>query len=382
LLAETIPAVASAAATARRRDNAPVPSATPYALTATRPRARLVSLLGRRFRPVGLDGVLGDLDRSGEPCTVPGEAAGPGFTWDARDRDDESWWPQGVAAVASRDALIVSWYSKSGRFGTPGSRITVVDRRHRDGIRYRHVLLVAPRRPLGVLTVGAVPVHAGGIAVRDDLLYVADTLFGVRLFRLGDVMRVRRRGLTGRFGARGHDYVLPQLAALRAPLRVPLRSGQRRLRFSFLSIGELDGRPNLVVGEYRRAGRAADHAPRLARYPLDPGTGLPAVGSRGRTAAPEVYENQPNRMQGAVVHGSTWFLTASAGKGVAGDLYVGAPGAWVRHRGVLPTGPEDLDWSRPGEELWCVTEWPGHRWVFPIRTSGWERPPDAGDAGA
>jgi hypothetical protein len=82
-------------------------------------------------------------------------------------------------------------------------------------------------------------------------------------------------------------------------------------------------------------------------------------------------------MQGAAVHGSTWFVTASAGKGVAGDLYVGAPGAWVRHRRVLPAGPEDLGWSRPGEELWCVSEWPGSRWVFPIATSRWRRPSEA-----
>jgi hypothetical protein len=72
------------------------------------------------------------------------------------------------------------------------------------------------------------------------------------------------------------------------------------------------------------------------------------------------------------VHGSAWWLTASAGEGVPGDLYVGAPGAWSRHRGVLPTGPEDLDWSRPGEELWCASEWPGRRWVFPVAAGRWQ----------
>jgi hypothetical protein len=375
----------------------PVSAGTPYALALTRPRARVVARLGSRLVPVGLDGVLEDLDRAVEQCPVPGEAAGEGFTWDERDRDDPSWWPQGTATLRSGDVLLVSWYAtRRWLVRTQGSRISVIDRTHPDGPRYRHVLLVAPRRPLGLLTMATVPVHAGGIAVRGDLLYVADTRAGVRLFRLGDIMRVRRspgaagrmlRREVGRFrraaghssgggsGTPGYDYVLPQLRALRSPRR----PGARRLRHSFLSIGELAGRPNLVVGEYRRAGGS----PRLVRYLLDLGTGLPAADDRGRVAPLEVYDGQPDRMQGAAVHGCTWFVTASAGEGVAGDLYVGAPGAWVRHRRVLPTGPEDVDWSRPGEELWCVSEWPGRRWVFPIATSRWKRPHDVpGRAGA
>ena len=124
-----------------------------------------------------------------------------------------------------------------------------------------------------------------------------------------------------------------------------------------------------MVGEYRRK---AEEPPRLVGYRLDPLTGLPVVDGRGRARPWEVHDAQPPRMQGAAVHGSTWFLSASAGEGVDGDLYVGAPGAWTRHRGVLPPGPEDLAWSRPGEELWCLTEWPGSRWVFPIDTRRWQ----------
>lgn len=351
----------------------------PYALTATRPRVAVVARLRRRLSPVALDGVLADLDRVAERCPVPGEAAGQGLTWDRADRDDPSWRPQGVAGVRSGQVLLVAWYARRRRLHrTQGSRISVVDPGHPDGPRYRHVLLVSPRRPFGFLTVGRVPAHAGGIAVRGDMLYVADTDSGVRLFRLGDVLRVveppaaTRRGWFRRLPARrfGYDYVLPQLMAL----RVPLRAGPRRLRHSFLSIGEVDGGPNLVVGEYRRKGGA----PRLARYALDPETGLPAAGAHGRAVPVEVFERQPDRMQGAAVHEGTWFLTASSGEGVAGDLYVGAPGAWSRHRRVLPPGPEDLDWSRPGEELWCVTEWPGRRWVFPIPTARWQALRDDG----
>ena len=352
-------------------------AASPFALAPTGLRAHLVDRLGERLRRAGLDGVLGQLDRVAERCQVPGEAAGEGFTWDDVDRSDPSWWPQGVAALDSGNVLLVSWYAKRGRFlRTPGSRISVVDRTRPGDPRYGHVLLVVPRRPLGVLLMGRVRVHAGGIAVHGGHLYVADTLFGVRVFRLHDLMQVRRpeprrprmgvlrRSAGGGFGRHGCDHVLPQLMAF----RVPLRRGARRFRYSFLSIGDVAGRPNLVVGEYRRK---AEGPPRLARYPLDPRTGLPVVGDQGRCAPVEVYEGQPSRMQGAAVHDSTWFVTASAGEGVDGDLYVGAPDRWHRHRGVLPSGPEALAWSRPGEELWCLSEAPGRRWVFPIATTAW-----------
>jgi hypothetical protein len=306
--------------------------------------------------------VLADLDRQGEHRPVPGAATGPGFAWDDADGADPTWWPQGVAVlgpgsvpgIAPGDVLLTSWYARRDRWlRTRGVRITVVDRRAPEGPRYRHVRLVVPRRRPGGVRMGVVPVHAGGIAVVGDLLYVADTVSGVRLFRLSDVLRVP----AGQSG--GADLVLPQAMAL----RVPLRGRLARFRFSFLSTGEVDGAPSLVVGEYRRA---ADRPPRLLRYALDQASGLPATDRRGRAVPVEVHADQPRRMQGVAVHGADWFLTASAGPSRPGDLYTGAPGAWHRHRGVLPPGPEDLAWSRPGEELWSLSEWPGHRWVFPM----------------
>ena len=352
-----------------------MPAATAYALRITRPRTRAVERLGRRFLQVGLDGLLADLDRTATPCAVPGEAAGEGFTWDERDREDRGWFPQGIACLDGGSVLLVSWYAKRRRLRTEGSRITVVDRSDPAAPRYRHVLLVAPRRRLGLLTVRSVPVHAGGIAVSGGLLLVADTVFGLRVFRLADVMRTppaagrgllhRVRTVLGRLrGLRrpGADAVLPQLLAC----RMPLRTGAG-LRWSFVSVAHEAGGSSLVVGEYRRAGSS----PRLARYPLDERTGLPALDARGRCAPLEVHDAQPVRMQGAALHEGTWFATASAGEGNPGDLYAGAPGAWRRHRGVLPTGPEDLAWSRPGEQLWCVSEWPGRRWVFPVDVARW-----------
>ena len=337
-------------------------AATAYALAARRLRVGAVDRLAANRPRVGLDGVLQDLDRTAQRCPVPGEAVGEGFTWDDADRHDSSWWPQGVASLRSGEVLLVSWYAKRRWLvRTHGARVSVVDRSEAERPRYRHVLLVAPRRLPGALALRTVRVHAGGIAVHGDHLFVADTLFGFRVFRLADLMRLPGRPRLG------YSHVLPQLTAF----RVPLRAGLRRLRHSFLSVGQGDGGPVLVVGEYRRQGRGS---PRLARYPLDGRTGLPAVDGRGRCAPSEVHRGQPPRMQGTAVHGSTWFVTASAGEENLGDLYVGTPGAFERHRRVLPMGCEDLAWSRPGEELWCVSEHPGRRWVFSIPVTRWIRP--------
>lgn len=349
------------------------PSRTEYALTVTDRRDALVDDLTARLPRVGVAGV--ELDRTARATPVPGEAAGDGLTWDQHDAQDPVWWPQGVAAAGER--LLVSWYAKR-RWGvfSLGSRLSVVDP---GAGRYAHVLLVSPRRRLGRLSMGAVRVHAGGIAVLGEFVYVADTRAGVRVFRLADVARVPRRRLdallpwpgagsrtlgrrpTGGFTAYGFRHVLPQLLRLRA---------EPGLRWSFLSFGQVEGRLSLVVGEYGRKGTS----PRLARYPLDPATGLPKLDADGRCLPLEVHTGQPHRMQGVAVDGSTWWVSASSGQGNAGDLHVGAPGRFRRHRGVLPPGPEDLEWWRPGERLWCVSEWPGARYVFTVDARRWAGP--------
>ncbi len=369
-------------------------SAERYALHLSRSREGVVGALARRLERVGLDGVLRDLDRTATARPVPGEAAGDGFAWDQRDQDDRTWWPQGVATVRGGSVLLVAWYAKRRRLLlTHGSRVSVVDRSDPRAPRYRHVLLVGPRRRAGLLGLRRVPVHAGGIAVLGDLLYVADTLAGLRVFRLSDVVRVPRRRLdallpwpgagtrtlghrpTGGFTAYGYRYVLPEVLQVRVPWHAvgsALRGSA--MRWSFLSVGEVDGALSLVVGEYGRKGST----PRLARYPLDPATGLPAFDADGRCRPLEVHEDQPPRMQGAAVHGSTWYLSASAGPGRPGDLHVGTPGAFRRHRGVLPPSPEDLDWSRPGQELWSATEGPGHRFAYPVDVTRWAGPAGPG----
>ncbi len=328
-----------------------------HVLRTTPARRRAVEALARRATRVGLDGVLADLDHDAVPTPVPGDAADDGYAWDAHDADDPGWTPQGVATTRDGTVLLVAWYARRRWLvRTEGSRVTVVDLRDPQRVRYRHVLLVRPHRWAPVVAPGRVAVHAGGLAVAGDLLYVADTVAGVRVFRLDDVLRVtRRRG--------GERYVLPELRGVRQRVR----PWATPLRWSFLGAGRVHGELSLVAGEYGRRGTR----PRLVRYRLDEATGLPLVDRAGRCDPVEVHEDQPHRMQGVAVHGDTWVVTASSGRGNPGDLYVGAPGAFRRYRGVLPTGPEDLDWSRPGAQAWCATEWPGQRWIFPVDLTRW-----------
>ncbi|MFY0406371.1 hypothetical protein [Solicola sp. PLA-1-18] len=359
-----------------------------FTLTAEPPRTpTLARLLGRLGR-VGLGGVLADLDRDAVPCEVPGEAAVEGFTWQDGDNDDPRWYPQGVTVPVTdddRSVLLVSWYAHRDRWGrTPGSRITVVDRTDAARPRYRHVLLVDTGSRFGRLRLRRVPVHAGGISVHGRMLHVADTHAGVRVFDLDDVVRIPRRTvdallpwagagtrtighrLLGGFTAYGYTYVLPQTGSFRASRP----SGARSLRYSFLTAGPVDGQDQLVVGEYGRKGQTS----RLVQYPFDASTHLPRTDD-GRCEPLALHEDQPPRMQGVAVAQGRWFVTASAGEGNPGDLWVGEPGAFHRHRGVLPTGPEDLDTSPDGTRVWCATEWPGRRWVFCLDPSAWAGTP-------
>ena len=77
-----------------------------------------------------------------------GRAVDWAFTWDADDRRDRRWWPQGITSSADadepemgrgRDLMVTSWYSKKPDGVSHGARVSVVDLAT---LRYAHVLLV------------------------------------------------------------------------------------------------------------------------------------------------------------------------------------------------------------------------------------------------
>lgn len=318
--------------------------------------------------------MLADLNREGRRTEVPGDAAVDGLTWNDRDSRTRRWYPQGISTSADaygpdpqsgtfegRPVVLVSWYGH-GPIGwlLLGSRITVIDLGDEDRPRYRHVLLVDPRRRLGVHRLLPVRVHAGGIVWYGEHLFVAGSSGGVRVFRLDDVVRVRQRWRT-----KGYRFVLPQATRYTADTD----RGALPMTYSFMSLdraGEVD---HLVAGEYGRQG--GSH--RLVRYALDRETDLLASGTAEPAAPIDVHDAVP-RMQGAVVARGTWVVTASTGEGNPGDLWTGRPGELERHRAVLPTGPEDITWWPQRDQLWTLTEWPGRRWVYALDASRWIGP--------
>ena len=345
-----------------------------YRLVAAARELNLSERFFGRFRRVGLRGVLADLNRVGTHTDVPAEAAVAGMTWQRDDRDTVRWYPQGITTSADaygadpaggmfegHDVVMTSWYGH-GWFGWLhlGSRISVIDwtDEGEGPPRYRHVLLVEPRRFLFFHRLRPIRVHAGGIVWYGKHLFVAGSSQGIRVFRLDDIVRVRNRIRT-----KGYRYVLPQYTIYLADQD----EGEGRMTYSFMSLDRAGEEDHLVAGEYGRKG--GSH--RLIRYPIDRDTELLRSDDRGWSVPTAMHDRQVARMQGAAIVDGTWVITSSNGEGNPGDLWVGQPGDYTRHSGVLPTGPEDITYLPQRRQLWSLTEWPGRRWVYAIDADRW-----------
>jgi hypothetical protein len=317
---------------------------------------------------IGLTGLLAMHGRRARRVSVPGSAAVEGFRWAFRDRWTQTWWPQGVS-VGEHEGIplaMVSWYAQPRHGRSMGSRLSILDLRDAVRPRYHHVLLVAPRRDGPAIAFDAVRVHAGGIAWAGDRIFVAATFGGIREFRLSDIVRVPSRGPLPRpTGPFGHRFLLPQFASYEPSAA----EHDDRMRYSFVSLESASadatsqaepadggGEVRLIVGEYGTSDK-----PRLGRMRL---------GDDG-AVIDEIHVPGIAGMQGAVVHDGRWFVSAGRGDKSRGDLWIGTPGAMARRQGVLPPGPEDLAVWPERDQLWCVTEFPGKRWVFAMDLERW-----------
>ena len=259
--------------------------------------------LDRRLRPFGA--------RLGVPLAarvVRGLRGG--FQWDREDSDTKDWYPQGIDGRGH--VLLVSWYSKR----TGAARLSVVDT---DAGRYGHVALV---------TTDGKPVktHAGGLAWREDILYVADTTRGLRLFDLD-----RFAGDT-----------LPQAGWY--------RPAGAALRFSFASVDEAAG--GLLVGEY------TDKVPgaRLVRWPFAPG------GLLAQEAASDAWVTAHANLQGAVVLAGQLLMAASRGPIREGKLttspFAEAPSTGAGRSAARTSRPSAARSSRSPSTPTCRGRWP------------------------
>jgi hypothetical protein len=345
------------------------------------------ALVAHGAERVGLGGVLGHLNRRGEPATdrLRGIAhVAEAFTWQADDRASHRWWPQGITtsadAVPDLDAdgstedppvLITSAYAKPVRDVDKGCRLSVVDLSDPQRPRYRHVLLVDVRRDeAGELTLQPVRAHAGGIVWHGPWLHVAATAAGFWTCRLDDLLRVDPSpdddaiGLLpgGGVASFGYPYVLP----VRFGHASRTADGGEPLRFSFLSRshGAPDerGRTELLAGEY-------GHGPmttRIWHYSVDPQTHLLAADGDGVSRPRASSVAGVPRMQGAVVARGRMYVTTSRGRLRRGSVWVERDGVLEEREYATPPGPEDVTYWPARDQLWSLSEHPHSRYVFAL----------------
>ncbi|MEO3803473.1 hypothetical protein [Nonomuraea sp. B1E8] len=271
------------------------------------------------------------------------------YAFDDGDQSTADWYPQGLTGGADSGTVgvpvfIVSWYFRP-EAGERGIRVSFLSPQT---LKYRHALLVTAD-PDG--SYAPIDIHAGGIACHGDLLYVADTVRGLRVFDLrnlldlrtaqndlGDPERVGRHD--GRFHAFGYRYVIPQTDLWQVATAGP--------RFSFVSVDRGGATPLLITGEFR----GDDPGGWVARWPLDLAGGEPQ----------DAFVLGHPKIQGALSSGGTWYLSQSAGATANGKLLVHT-GDTTRTR-PFPIGPEDL--TVQDGRLWSVTEYPGKRVIFGV----------------
>lgn len=390
-----------------------------------------VQELDAELPKLGVQNILAQASRDGTAMSGQGAICNPGAV-DSRERDlnavysfcfdaadsgtnggNVEWTPQGITTVAdaqedqawgSAAPLVVSWYNDDSEY-VKGTRVTFID--PWTGA-YQHVLLAYPfQNDSGNATYMSLrnkqdstgtSLHAGGLAWYGNYLYVADTRRGFRVFDLRYIFDLQAAGAKGNiadktkigrqngvFYGHGYRYVMPEVGAWTSNAG---EVGDAKTctvdglpHFSFVGL-DRTGTDHLTTGEYCDGadnGNDPNKYGRVANWPLDGLSGLPAISSDGRWRATSAYRLPVPNVQGVVAHGNTYYFNRSHGEDVTtqndnGDLLkstapsgtTGVLGEPARR--TAPVGPEDLSyWSgfmSFGDVLFSVTEHPGQRMVY------------------
>jgi hypothetical protein len=281
------------------------------------------------------------------------------YCFEPGDNDSADWYPQGVASSSEAgrtdvQAFAITWYWKpEGSATERGVRLSFLSRVTG---KYRHVLLVEPKGA----SYTAINIHAGGVAWYGDLIYVADTSHGMRVFDTRHIYEVKgddnKIGLRdGGYHAYGYRYVMPQMDAW---------SGTGSARFSFAAVDRSTSPHTLISGEYVDPATEPGKIGRVALWPLADDDTLVA-GADGLAPAADALILPAAKIQGAVSHKGRWYLSQAASAVKNGSLLVVPAGrpAQVRR---FPVGPEDLTCWSEKNQLWSITEFRGRRVVFAV----------------
>jgi len=326
--------------------------------------------------------LLEDLNRDAEKVSsvVSVPCFHTGFKWNSGDNWVEHWYPQGLSGtataypegeIAGKKVAVVSWYHKPDEDPNSdqnkGARVSFVNTTGMSNLKYRHALLVEPIWSGNTPTYKAVKVHAGGLAWWGNFLFVPHTSKGVRVFDLQQILKVQTGdknaiGLKSEadgYLAYSYRYVIPEVS------RYTLCPDLCCTRFSFLSLDLSTTPPSMLTGEYS----VDEIVGRVVRWPMDPATGTFLVENGAVQASGALFPGII-KLQGALSRDGVYFFSSSKAKTSwpmsPGSLHHGVPGKNL-HEHTFPYPPEDLHYSASSDNLWCLTEEAGLRYVFAMK---------------
>lgn len=390
LLASASQAVATEA-TSEQAEPSIAAAATPltasnFRYTLSQTSSSLVGALDSALPNVTMGAVADDANRTPSCGSAPSVTHRTAYyCWNAGDQDTTAWYPQGI--TTSSDAFgegtydgkrinLVSWYDYAEDGINKGVRISVSNlSASASAPPYRHILLVEPSGTTSAPSFRPVNVHAGGIMWYGNLLYVADTSGGFRVFDLDHLWRVSTgnssaigRQSDGSYHAFDYKYVLPQTAKFTDSTV----GGYAQLRHSSVSLDRTSTPDSVIVSEYQSAADVdAGAQVRTIRVPIDYTNRYLKPASDGIIKATEAYRTDLESVQGSTAVNGKFYFSQSDGSDHSspnsdGDLhtFVAPSGAMVRHGNALTVGPEDLSYDPTRDYLWTLGEYPGYRWVY------------------
>lgn len=366
-------------------------TASNFRYTLSETSSSLVGALDAALPNVTMGAVADDANRTPSCDSAPSVTNRTAYyCWNAGDQDTPDWYPQGI--TTSSDALgegtydgkrinLVSWYDHAADGIDKGVRISVSNlSASASAPPYRHILLVEPSGTTSAPSYKAVNVHAGGIMWYGDLLYVADTSGGFRVFDLDHLWQVSTgsssaigRQPDGSYHAFDYKYVLPQTAKFTDSTA----GGYAQLQHSSVSLDRTSSPDSVIVSEYRSAADIdAGAQVRTIRVPIDYTNRYLKPASDGIIKASEAYRTDLESVQGSTAINGEFFFSQSDGSDHSnpdsdGDLHTfAAPsGSIVRHGNALTVGAEDLSYDPTRDYLWSLGEYPGYRWVYAADSS-------------
>ena len=342
----------------------------------TKYNAPLAGLL-TKARKTTVDYVMAHANHTRTPSTaISGEAHG--FRWDSSDNGDANAVPQGI--TTSRDAvgqanggkydghqlIAVSFYDNDHT--AHGSRINLTDWDSKYPDKYRRILLVEPTGTKAKPSFRDVPIHVGGLAWYGNLLYVADTSNGMRVFDMSKIIKTTATGDANLIGAHGgkmyaHHYAfaLPQVGTITSHVA----KGTTKLTWSTISLDR--PKKSIVMTEYtsKTGSKYPNHAARAIRFDFAKGSTKFAA----KTVASQALRMPIYNLNGVASHNGRWWFDDSA----THKLWYWKPGTSLTSHNWVSSGESISYWedSAGADLLWSLQEGKGSRNVFAVKQAGY-----------